>query len=49
MEGTWTKVMGSGRYRDARGKGTYKGHFTSQSEYTVEWSGEISGERLTQQ
>jgi hypothetical protein len=48
MEGTWTKVMGSGRYRDAKGKGTYKGHFTSQTEYTVEWSGEISGERLTQ-
>jgi hypothetical protein len=48
MEGTWTKVMGTGRYADARGKGTYKGHFTSQTEYTVEWSGEISGERLAE-
>jgi hypothetical protein len=48
MEGTWTKVMGTGRYGDARGKGTYKGHFTSQTEYTVDWSGEISGQRLAE-
>lgn len=48
MEGTWTKVKGTGRYEDANGKGTYKGHFTSQTEYTVEWSGQISGERLAE-
>ncbi len=48
MEGTWTKVKGTGRYEDADGKGTYKGHFTSQTEYTVEWSGQISGERLAE-
>jgi hypothetical protein len=46
--GTWTKAKGTGRYADANGKGTYKGHFTSQTEYTVEWSGEISGERLAE-
>ena len=46
FEGTWTKVKGAGRYGGAAAKGTYKGHFTSQTEYTVEWSGEISGERL---
>ena len=42
--GTWAKVKGTGRYADANGNGTYKGHFTSQTEYTIEWSGEISGE-----
>jgi hypothetical protein len=46
--GTWTKVKGTGRYADITGKGTYKGHFTSQTEYTVDWSGEISGERLAE-
>lgn len=44
--GTWTKVRGTGRYQDATGKGTYKGHFTSPTEYTIQWSGEIQGERL---
>jgi hypothetical protein len=48
MQGTWAKAKGTGRYADASGKGTYKGHFTSQTEYTVDWSGEISGERLAE-
>jgi hypothetical protein len=48
FEGTWTKVKGTGRYGDTTGKGTYKGHFTSQTEYTVDWIGEISGERLAE-
>jgi hypothetical protein len=48
FEGTWAKVKGAGRYRDVTGKGSYKGHFTSQTEYTVDWSGEISGERLAE-
>jgi hypothetical protein len=48
FEGTWTKVKGTGRYEGITGKGTYKGHFTSQTEYTVEWSGQISGERLAE-
>jgi len=46
--GTWTKVRGTGRYGDITGQGTYKGHFTSQTEYTVDWSGQISGERLAE-
>ena len=46
--GTWTKVSGTGRYKKATGGGTYNGHFTSQTEYTVEWSGEISGGSLAQ-
>jgi hypothetical protein len=48
MQGTWTKAKGTGRYADATGKGTYKGRFTSQTEYTVEWSGELSGEGLAE-
>jgi hypothetical protein len=48
MQGTWTTVKGAGRYGDARGQGTYKGHFTSQTEYMVEWNGELSGKRLAE-
>jgi hypothetical protein len=48
FEGTWTKVKGAGRYAGAPAKGTYKGHFTSQTEYTVEWSGVLSGARLAE-
>jgi len=48
FEGTWTKVKGAGRYADVTGKGAYKGRFTSQTEYTVDWSGEISRERLAE-
>ena len=48
MEGTWIKVSGTGRYENGKGKGTYKGRFTSQTGYTVDWSGEISGERLAE-
>jgi hypothetical protein len=48
FEGTWTKVKGTGRYETVTGKGIYKGRFTSQTEYTVDWSGEISGERLAE-
>jgi len=47
--GTWTKVKATGRYQDIAGKGTYKGRFISQTEYTVDWEGEISGQRLAQQ
>ena len=46
FEGTWTTVRGTGRYASSTGKGRYQGHFTSQTEYTIEWSGELSGERL---
>ena len=45
MAGTWAALRGTGRYENATGKGSYKGRFTSPTEYTVEWSGEISGER----
>jgi hypothetical protein len=44
--GTWTKVKGTGRYEGLNGKGTYKGHFVSATEYICDWNGEISSERL---
>jgi hypothetical protein len=44
FEGNWTKAKGTGRYARTTGAGTYKGHFTSPTTYTVDWSGEISGE-----
>lgn len=47
--GTWTKLKATGRYQDITGKGAYKGRFISQTEYTVDWEGEISGQRLAQQ
>jgi hypothetical protein len=46
LKGTWTKVRGTGRYRDVAGRGTYRGRFTSQTEYMVDWKGELSGGRL---
>ncbi len=42
FEGTWIKVKGTGRYQAVTGSGSYKGHFTSQTEYTVDWKGELS-------
>jgi len=44
--GTWTKHKGTGRYSEITGKGTYKGHFISQTEYICDWEGEISGQRM---
>ncbi|HEY7634497.1 MAG TPA: hypothetical protein VH763_03070 [Gemmatimonadales bacterium] len=41
VEGTWTKVSGTGKYQGVTGAGKYKGRMLSQSEYTIEWSGEI--------
>jgi hypothetical protein len=40
--GTWTEVRGTGRYAGIEGSGTYKGAFTSPTEFTVDWQGERS-------
>jgi hypothetical protein len=40
--GTFTWTNGTGEYAKISGSGTYKGHFTSPTAYTVEWSGEYS-------
>lgn len=44
--GTWTSVRGTGRYEGSTAKGSYKGRFLSQTEYSCDWSGEISGGRV---
>jgi hypothetical protein len=41
FEGTWSKVSGTGKYQGVSGAGRYKGRMTSQTEYTVEYTGEI--------
>ena len=45
FEGTWSKLSGTGQYEGVTGAGSYKGKMTSPTEYTVEWSGEISTPR----
>ena len=45
FEGSWTKVKGTGRYEGVTGAGSYRGRMTSATEYTVEWSGEITTPR----
>jgi hypothetical protein len=40
--GTWAKLGGTGRYTEVTGAGTYKGRMSSPTEYTVDWTGEIS-------
>lgn len=42
FKGNWEYVAGTGKYDGIRGKGEYRGHFTSQTSYVVEWSGEYS-------
>lgn len=39
VEGTWTKVHGTGRYAGIRGNGTFTGHFTSATEYVMDFEG----------
>jgi hypothetical protein len=46
--GTWSKLKATGRYQDITGKGTYQGRFISPTEYTIDWKGEISGQRVAQ-
>ena len=41
FEGTWTKVGGSGRYAGMTGAGSYTGRMRSETEYVVEWKGEV--------
>jgi hypothetical protein len=41
FEGQWTKTGGSGAFSGITGTGTYAGRFTSPTQYTTEWKGEI--------
>lgn len=40
FEGIFTYIKGTGQYEGIQGSGAYKGEFTSEKEYTVEWEGE---------
>lgn len=42
FEGTWTLIKGTGKHERATGRGTYKGHFTSQTQMVVDWQGELA-------
>jgi len=42
FEGIWSYVKGTGQLRSIQGGGTFKGKFTSATEYMVEWEGEYS-------
>jgi hypothetical protein len=39
FHGTWEQLKGTGKYQGIQGKGSYKGHFISQTEYVVDWTG----------
>lgn len=42
FEGTFTYIKGSGKFKNIKGKGTYTGKFTSETEYTVDWQADYS-------
>jgi hypothetical protein len=42
IEGTYTYIKGTGSLLNIKGQGTYKGEFTSATEYTVKWEGSYS-------
>ncbi len=37
LEGTYIYIKGTGSFENIKGEGTFKGEFTSKTEYTVEW------------
>src|ERR1022692_345220 len=42
FHGTWEHVKGTGKYQGIQGKGSYKGHFISQTESVIDWVGQSS-------
>jgi hypothetical protein len=40
FHGTWEDVKGTGKYQGIQGKGSYKGHYISQTDYVVDWVGQ---------
>jgi hypothetical protein len=42
FHGTWEQVKGTGKYVGIQGKGSYKGHYISPTEYVVDWVGQSS-------
>jgi hypothetical protein len=39
IEGTYIYIRGAGSFENIKGEGSFKGEFTSKTEYTVEWQG----------
>jgi hypothetical protein len=39
FEGTFTYIKGAGKFESIKGSGTFKGGFTSKTEYFAEWQG----------
>lgn len=42
FEGTFSYTYGMGQYEHIHGSGTYKGHYTSETSYMVEWEAEYA-------
>ena len=42
FRGTWEQVKGTGKYQGIHGKGSYTGHYISQTDYVVDWVGQSS-------
>ena len=42
FHGTWEQLKGTGKYQGIQGKGSYTGHYISQTEYVVDWVGNSS-------
>jgi hypothetical protein len=42
FHGTWEQLKGTGKYQGIQGKGSYTGHYISQTEYVVDWVGHSS-------
>lgn len=39
FEGNFTFTNGEGKYKDIKGGGTYKGEYTSETDWEAEWEG----------
>ena len=46
LRGSWVYVNGSGIFAGVKGAGVYRGRYTSATEYTLEWNGEIERRRV---
>lgn len=42
IEGVVTFINGTGQFENIKGTGSYKGKFSSETEYSVEWQGEYT-------
>ncbi len=42
FHGTWEQLKGTGKYQGIQGKGSYNGHYISQTAYVIDWIGHSS-------